>query len=136
MGAEEGEPGVAGVFEAFLGGAGDPGRIDKKVVFEEPGEDARKNPGHGQLRDLAFPPGFEGGGGAAGGLGPGVFLGESVADIGSIGRRCPGAEVVLNGRDEPLEVGKESGAVDHVGAFVRERRLPIDSGSWRQSRTA
>ena len=38
MGAEEGEPGVASVFEAFLRGAGDPRRIDKKIIFEEPGD--------------------------------------------------------------------------------------------------
>ena len=48
---------------APVAGTGEAWRVDKRVVFEEPHEDASENPGDGHLRQALFAPCFVGAGG-------------------------------------------------------------------------
>ena len=118
MGAEERKLGVERFLPAVLR-PGDPDRLDQGVVLAEPDEHAGEHPRDRRLGDPVVPPGDPGRRGAL--LVPGalVFLLPASFQV-SVGRD-PGAQVVLQEQDLPLEVRGEGGCRSHDVPFLEER---------------
>ena len=93
--------------------SGDPGRVNQRVVLQEPHEHAGEDPGGRRLGDVITPPLLESLCGAVGLCRLLVLLPQLRSHSGNLGRLAPFEQVGLEPLEQLLEVRKESGTIDH-----------------------
>src|SRR5208337_2791624 len=93
--------------------SGDPGRVNQRVVLQEPDEDAGKDPGGRCLGDGIAPPLLESLCGAMGLCRLLELRTQLRSHLGNLGRLAPFEQVGLELLEQLLEVRKECGTMDH-----------------------